>query len=212
MPLKLIHGPPNSGRAGLIRRRFVAALERDPVLVVPTVDDVFAFERELCQAGAALGGAAMTFGALFRTVATAGGVPPGAELSPAQRLRAISVAVDARRGRLGPLRRSAARPGFARAFERLLDELQGAGVDPAAVEAGAATLEGSAYLSDVADLFAGYAEARERIGRIDSHGIAREAIELLRRDGSFWASARSSSTASTTSPRTSSTWSRRWRR
>ena len=94
MPLKLIHGPPNSGRAGLVRRRFVAALERDPVLVVPTVDDVFAFERELCAEGAALGGAAMTFGALFRTVATAGGVPPGAELSPAQRLRAIEVAVD----------------------------------------------------------------------------------------------------------------------
>jgi len=186
MPLKLIHGPPNSGRAGLVRQRFVAALERDPVLVVPTVDDVFSFERELCAEGAALGGAAMTFGALFHTVATAGGVPPGAELSPAQRLRAISVAVDARLGRLGPLRRSAARPGFARAFARLLDELQAAGVEPAAVEASAATLEGSAYLSDLASLFAGYTEARERTGRIDSHGIARQAIELLRRDGSFW--------------------------
>jgi ATP-dependent helicase/DNAse subunit B len=186
MPLKLIHGPPNSGRAGLIRRRFVAALGRDPVLVVPTVDDVFAFERELCAEGAALGGAAMTFGALFRTVATAAGVPPGAGLSPAQRLRAISVAVEARLGRLGPLRRSASRPGFAGAFARLLDELQAAGLDPDAVEASAATLEGSAYLSDIATLFAGYAETRERTGRIDAHGIAREAIELLRRDGSFW--------------------------
>jgi len=186
MPLKLIHGPPNSGRAGLIRRRFAAALDRDPILVVPNVDDVFAFERELCAEGAALGGAAMTFGALFRTVATAGGVPPGAELSAAQRLRAIEVAVEARLGRLGPLRRSASRPGFARAFERLLDELQAAGVEPEAVEASAATLEGSAYLSDIANLFAGYVEVRERTGRVDAHGIAREAIELLRRDGSFW--------------------------
>ena len=186
MPLRLIHGPPNSGRAGLLRRRFAAALERDPVLVVPTVDDVFAFERELCQEGAALGGAAMTFGALFRTVATAAGVPPGAELSPSQRLRAIAVAVEARRGRLGPLRHSAARPGFARAFARLLDELQAAGVGPGEVEAGTATLEGSAYLSDVAELFAGYAETRERSGWTDAHGIAREALALLRRDGSFW--------------------------
>jgi RecB family exonuclease len=186
MPLKLIHGPPNSGRAGLIRRRFVAALDRDPVLVVPNVDDVFAFERELCAGGAALGGAAMTFGALFRTVATAGGMPPGVELSPAQRLRTVAAAVERRGERLGPLGRSASRPGFAGAFARLLDELQAAGVEPEAVEAGAATLEGSAYLSDVATLFAGYAEARDRTGRIDAHGIAREAIELLRRDDSFW--------------------------
>jgi RecB family exonuclease len=186
VPLKLIYGPPNSGRAGLVRRRFAAVLDRDPILVVPNVDDVFAFERELCEDGAVLGGSAMTFGALFRTVVTAAGSPPGAELSPAQRLRAIGLAVEKRLPRLGPLRRSASRPGFAPAFERLLDELQAAGVDPGAVEASAATLEGSAYLTDIADLFAGYAETRDRSGRVDAHGIAREAIELLRRDGSFW--------------------------
>ena len=186
MPLKLIHGPPNSGRAGVVRRRFVAALDRDPVLVVPNVDDVFAFERELCEEGAVLGGAAMTFGALFRTVATAGGVPPGAELSPAQRLRMIAVAVAERLPRLGPLRRSASRPGFPRAFALLLDELQAAAVEPAAVEASAATLEGSAYLSDIAALYGGYEEARRRSGRVDAHGIAREAIALLHRDPSFW--------------------------
>ncbi len=186
MPLNLIQGPPNSGRAGLIRRRFAAALDRDPVLVVPTVDDVYWFERELCEAGAALGGTVLTFGALFRTIATAGGVPPGAELSPAQRLQTIAVAVESRRERLGPLRRSAARPGFARAFARLLDDLQAAGLKPAAVEASAATLEGSAYLSDIAALFGAYAEVRERSGRIDAHGIAREAIGLLQADPSFW--------------------------
>jgi len=186
VPLKLIHGPPNSGRAGVVRRRFVAALDRDPVLVVPNVDDVFAFERELCEEGAVLGGAAMTFGALFRTVATAGGVPPGAELSPAQRLRMIAVAVAERLPRLGPLRRSASRPGFPRAFALLLDELQAAAVEPAAVEASAATLEGSAYLSDIAALYGGYEEARRRSGRVDAHGIAREAIALLHRDPSFW--------------------------
>jgi RecB family exonuclease len=186
VPLNLIHGPPNSGRAGLVRRRFTAALDRDPILVVPNEDDVFAFERELCEGGAVLGGSAMTFGALFRAIATAAGAPPGVELSSAQRLRAIAVAVDSSLGRLGPLRRSASRPGFAAAFERLLDELQGAGVEPAAVEASAATLEGSAYLSDIATLYAAYAAARDRIGRVDSHGIAREAIALLRRDGEFW--------------------------
>ena len=186
VPLNLIYGPPNSGRAGLIRRGFAAGLDRDPILVVPTLDDVYAFERELCEDGAVLGGAAMTFGALFRTVATAGGAPPAAELSPAQRLRAIALAVESRRRQLGPLRRSSSRPGFPRAFSRLLDELQGAGIAPRAVEASAATLEGSAYLGDIAALYSGYAETREAMRRVDAHQIARGAIELLRRDPSFW--------------------------
>ncbi|HET9153445.1 MAG TPA: hypothetical protein VFN85_04960, partial [Solirubrobacterales bacterium] len=190
MPLKLVYGPPNSGRAGIIRRDFAAALEHDPILVVPTVDDVFWFERELCaegtRGGALLGGAAMTFGGLFRTVAAAAGAPAGAELSPAQRLRAVSAAIEARRERLRPLRRSAGRPRFARALERLLGELQAAGIEPEEVEASAATLEGSAYLGDVAALYGGYEEVRRRTGRVDSHGIAREAIAQLRRDGSFW--------------------------
>jgi RecB family exonuclease len=184
--LKLIHGPPNSGKRGEVLRELRGLLDRDPVLVVPTTDDVFDFERELCGRGALLGGSAMTFGALFRTVATAAGSPPGAELSPAQRLRAIAVAIEARRERLGPLRRSAGRPRFAGALERLLDELQAAGVKPEEVEASAATLEGSAYLSDLAALYGGYEEVRRRTGRTDAHGIAREAIARLRRDGSFW--------------------------
>lgn len=186
MPLKLIHGPPNSGKRGVILREFAAALEREPVLVLPNADDVFSFERELSAGGAVLGGSAMTFGALFRTVATAAGSPPGAELTAAQRLRVVAVATAERLPRLGPLRRSAARPGFAAACERLLGELQAAGIEPQAVEASAATLEGSAYLSDVATLYAAYAAGRDRLGRIDSQAIARAAIAALRGDHSFW--------------------------
>lgn len=186
MPLKLIHGPPNSGKRGVVLRELREVLDRDPVLVVPNQDDVFDFERELCGDGSLLGGAVMTFGALFRTVAAAAGAPPGGELSAPQRLRAIAVAIGSRRDRLGPLRRSTARPRFAGPFERLLDELQAAGADPAEVEASAGTLEGSAYLSDIATLYSGYEEVRRGTGRTDAHGIAREAISRLRRDGSFW--------------------------
>ncbi len=186
MPLKLILGPPNSGKLGEVLRAFRETLDRNPILVLPTTDDVFDRERELVEGGAVLGGSVMTFGALFRTVTTAAGAPPGAELSPAQRLRTIAVAVDSRRGQLGPLRRSASRPRFAGALARLFDELQAAGVEPEEVEASAATLEGSAYLGDIAALYGGYGEVRRRSGRTDAHGIAREAIAQLRRDGSFW--------------------------
>jgi RecB family exonuclease len=187
VPLKLILGPPNSGRAGAVRRRYLGALERDPVLVLPTIDDVFAFERELCGEGAALGGTVLTFGALFGQIATVAGRPPGAVLSPAQRRRCVEVAVEELSPRLGPLRRSAGRPGFAGAFARLLDELQAAGVAPRDVEASAGTLEGSAYLADVATLFAGYEAARERSGRLDPAGVARAATALLREDPGPWA-------------------------
>jgi ATP-dependent helicase/DNAse subunit B len=186
MPLKLIHGPPNSGRAGRIRHGLVAVLERDPVLVVPTLDDVYAFEQELCANGAVLGADVMTFGGLFRAVATAGGSPPGKVLTPAQRLGAVAAAVTARRAELGPLRGSGLQSGFPLALERLLDELQGAGLEPADVEAAAGTLEGSAYLGDIAALFAGYARVREGLGTVDAHGIARDAIDLLEAGNRFW--------------------------
>jgi ATP-dependent helicase/DNAse subunit B len=186
MPLRLIHGPPNSGRAGLIRRGFSAALDREPVLVVPNRDDVFRFERELCEAGAALGGSVMTFEALAGAIATAGGAPPGLELTRAQRLRAVAVAISERHGQLGPLRHAATRPGFPLALERLLGELQEAGLDPEALGPRAETLEGSAYLTDLLTLLAAYAELRDRLGRTDSHDAVREAIVLLRRSPELW--------------------------
>src|SRR5262245_28455567 len=107
MPLTLIHGPPNSGRADLVESLFRERLDRDPVLVLPTLDDVFRFERRLCETGGALGGSAMTFADLFREVAAATGAAATEVLTPAQRLAAVSAAVAARRRRLGPLRRSA---------------------------------------------------------------------------------------------------------
>ena len=152
----------------------------------------------------------MTFGGPLPHRRHRGGAPPGAELSPAQRLRAVAVAVAARRELLGPLRRSAAGRGFAARAGAAVRRAAGGWIEPEEVEASAATLEGSAYLSDLAALFAGYEEVRRRSGRADAHGIAREAIAQLRRDGASGAAARSSSTASTTSPRTSSSWWRRW--
>ena len=186
MPLTLIQGPPNSGRAGRIQTLFREALDRDPVLVLPTRDDVYRFERLLCSSGAALGGSVLTFGDLFREVARATGAPAAGELTPAQRLAAVSAAIAARRDRLGPLRRSAARPGFAIPFERLLDELQSAGLEPGSLGSGAQTLESSAYFGDLTALFAAYAEVRDRLGLRDVHGVARGAIESLRAAPAAW--------------------------
>ena len=183
MPLNLIHGPLNSGRIGRVLARFADALERDPILVVPNMDEVFRIERELCKDRAVLGGSVMTFGELFKTVAALRDVPTTPELSSTQRLRAIAVAVAECRERLGPLRRSSEHAGFTIALKRLFDELQAAGLDPANVRAGAESLEGSAYLNDLATLFAAYEEVRSRLGRVDDHCIARDAIRLIVEEG-----------------------------
>jgi RecB family exonuclease len=186
MPLKLIQGPPNSGRADRIQDLFREALDRNPVLVLPTLDDVFRFERSLLKPGAALGGSVMTFGELFREVARCTGAPSGGELTPAQRLAAVSTGIGAAREELGPLRRFAARPGFAMPFERLLAELQSAGLEPASLGSGAQTLESSAYLGDLTRLFAAYAEVRDQLGLPDVHGIALGAVAALRAAPEDW--------------------------
>jgi ATP-dependent helicase/DNAse subunit B len=186
MSLKLIQGPPNSGRAGRLQALFREALDRDPVLVLPTRDDVYRFERLLCSEGATLGGSILTFDDLFREVARVTGAPQAEELTPAQRHAAVAAAIASRAEALGPLRRSSARPGFAIPFERLLDELQSAGLDPEALGSGAHSLESSAYLGDLTALFAAYAETRSRLGLRDTHGLARAAIESLRGAPAAW--------------------------
>ena len=88
MPLKLIIGPPNSGRTGVVLEGFRAAVSRDPVLVVPTVDDVERFEAELTREGdAVIGATVRTFDQLFGLVARATDAPAGPALSQTQRRR-----------------------------------------------------------------------------------------------------------------------------
>ncbi|MEK6277786.1 MAG: PD-(D/E)XK nuclease family protein [Actinomycetota bacterium] len=185
MALHLLHGPPNSGRRGIVRERFEAALGRDPVLAVPTVDDVFSFEQEICaKHGALLGGSVVTFGGLFGEVAKAAGEASPKPLSDAQRIRLCARAAAG--AQLGPLRDSAARPGFAAALDELIRELQGANLDPAAVAAGASTLEGSAYLTDLTELYRSYTELRDSGGHADSHTLARAAIGALKGPTDVW--------------------------
>src|SRR5918999_4821170 len=100
MSLALIVGPPNSGRAGEIRARLEAALDRDPVLVVPTFDDADRFERELCTRSpgrggrdrAVVGASIQTFGGFSEEVARATGAMLRPLLSDTQRLALVRAA------------------------------------------------------------------------------------------------------------------------
>ena len=183
MSLELIAGPPNSGRTGAVLDAFGKAAGRDPVLVVPTVDDVERFEQELAGGGEALLGASVcTFDRLFGLVARATDAPAGPALSETQRRRIAREAIA--RAELRLLAASARRPGFATALDDLIAELQAAAVDPASFRDRASPAGG--LEAEVASLYEAYAGIRDELGRHDEHSLATAATSALRANPEAW--------------------------
>jgi ATP-dependent helicase/DNAse subunit B len=186
MSISVIVGPPNSGRAGAIQARLEAALDREPVLVVPTADDAARFEVELCGSGSALLGASIhTFRRLTDEIGAATGAGLRPLLSDAQRLAVVrSVATEAELRVLGASQRQ---PGFAPAVERLIGELQAALIGPEELERAARELEDGEYESELAKLYAAYVERREGAGRDDAHSASAAVATSLRERPETWA-------------------------
>jgi ATP-dependent helicase/nuclease subunit B len=181
MGVKLIIGPPNSGRTGRTLAAFRAADARDPVLVVPTVDDVERFEEELTGTGEVVIGATVgTFGQLFGLVARATDAPTGPAVSRTQRLRLAREAAS--RAELRLLAASSRRPGFAAALDELVSELQGALVDPAALR----ERTNEAYELEIVSLYQSYLEVRDELGLHDDHSLAAKATAALRERPDAW--------------------------
>lgn len=183
MSLSVIAGPPNSGRTGAILDGFRAAVNRDPVLVVPTADDVERFEQELTSEGRALLGATVcTIDRLFSIVARALEVPARPTLTAVQRRRLASEAVT--RAELRLLHASARQPGFPTALEELISELQAAGIDPPTLAARAS--EAGPYEQELASLYRCFCEARDELGREDAHSLAAAVTAALRSQPDAW--------------------------
>lgn len=185
MSLNVIAGPSGSGRGGEVLDGFRAAIEREPVLVVPTSDDVDRLERELCAgAGGMLGGTVTSFPGLFREVGRSLGIAALDGLSPTQRVwlaRAATAATPLRR-----LSRSSRHGGFAPALEDLLTDLQSSGLDAAAFAAAAAAGDAGAYERELAALFASYESLRDERGLSDEHQLAARTTATLRSDPGAW--------------------------
>ena len=177
MALKLIIGPPNSGRTGAVLDGFRAMSGEDPVLVVPTVDVVERFEEELTRGGDAVIGATVgTFDELFALVARATDARAGPAISRTQRLRLAREAAS--RAELRILAASSRRPGFPAALEELVSELQASLVDPVAMleQAEAA----GAYEVEIALLYESYLRVSDELGLQDEHSRAAAATAATR--------------------------------
>jgi ATP-dependent helicase/nuclease subunit B len=168
VPLSLIAGPANAGKVGTLLDRYLAALERQPVLIVPNRSDVERVERELLERRPALlAGSIGTFDDVFERIAD-GGRP----ISHAQRsLLARRILAEVQLGRLAA---SARFGGFADALLQALGEVESGLLAPDQLD------------GDLAVLHAAYRAELDRLGLWDRDRIRRRAVERLRTELDAW--------------------------
>jgi ATP-dependent helicase/DNAse subunit B len=177
MPLSLIAGPANAGKVELLLDRYLAALAREPVLIVPNRSDVDRVERELlARRPALLGGSIGTFDDVFARIAADA---PGARPLVSQAQRALLVRRALAGARLNGLSASARFGGFADALLQTVGELESGLLDPE-------SLADLAELHSVAELHAAYRAELDRLELWDRDLLRRRAAERLQSDLAAW--------------------------
>jgi ATP-dependent helicase/DNAse subunit B len=176
VPLRLIAGPANAGKVGLLLGRYLDALDSrggpEPILIVPNRADVDRVERELlAKRPALLGGSIGTFDDVFER-AVEGSADVRRRLGRAERALLVRRVVGG--ADLRGYSRSAARPGFADSLERALDELEEGLLAPEAID------------GELGVLYAGYREELEGLERWDRGLLRAHAVERLRTDLDAW--------------------------
>ena len=192
MPLELVTGPANSGKAGRLLDELRARLDEEPILVVPTFRDVERSQRELSAAGAVFGARVVRFRWLFELLA--GRAAPALLAMPraSEVRRALIVEQAVRSSRLAVLRASAERPGFARAALAFFGELERARVEPErlrrALAQWAAGGPRARYSAEIAELYAAYRQGLDEAGMLDDDLFALRTLEALSREPFRWGS------------------------
>ncbi|MEA2396963.1 MAG: hypothetical protein QOK25_519, partial [Thermoleophilaceae bacterium] len=186
MPLTLVTGPANAGKAGEVLGGYRARLDQEPILVVPAFRDVQHAQRELAGQGAVFGARVVRFAWLFETVAERCGAPlsRGRRASRVQRQLVVEHAI--RSTGFEALASTAERPGFVRAASRLVAELGRSMVDPPrftqALRAWAGDGPNRARADDIASLYAAYRETLAQARLVDDELFAGTALAALRED------------------------------
>ena len=168
MPLSLLAGPANAGKVALLLERYLAALDSDPILIVPNRPDVDRAERELlARTGALVGGSIGTFDDVFERIARGNGAHRPVITSAQRTLLLGRVVVRASN-------RSARFSGFADSLGSTVAELESALLEPGELD------------GELGKLYAAYREELDRLGLWDRELERRHAAERAAGDLSAW--------------------------
>ncbi|MGA2321480.1 MAG: PD-(D/E)XK nuclease family protein [Solirubrobacteraceae bacterium] len=206
MPITLITGPANAGKARVVMDavRGHLAHGEEPLLVVPTLADADLYRRELAGEGAVMGVDVERFdGLISEAVRRAGvGMPVLAGLARERALAGIA-AREAPASAIGTGRAPGGRGadgvpgaeddagiGFVRALAAFLAELQVRRVTPGRLSGALARwadADGAgAFAGQVGRLFEAYHRTLSELGLLDEEQRAVRALDALRRSPALW--------------------------
>ncbi|HEY4279853.1 MAG TPA: PD-(D/E)XK nuclease family protein [Conexibacter sp.] len=184
MALKLITGPANAAKAGVMLNLFRSLLRRDPWLVVPTAGDVAYYEQELAESGPRNSGRIATFDGFVREVADRAGYAARV-VAPLQRERLVAEAITA--APLQQLAPIAGTRGFLHAAGAFIAELERTLITPQRLTSAVRALEQApASLGEAAAIYDRYTRALDRAGRVDRELFAWRALDALRARPQAW--------------------------
>ena len=188
MALTLVTGPANAAKAGAVLGPLRERLGEEPILVVPSFQDVEHSRRELAETGATFGAQVVRLSHLSRLIARR----TGYRARVASELQQQLVVQDAvRRARFDVLSESAGRPGFARAALGFIAELERSMVEPQRLTTALRSWAGDGprapYAEEIAELYRRYREGLDAAGLVDDDLFAWGALAALRAQPSAWA-------------------------
>lgn len=183
MPLTLITGPANAGKAEVVLAavRRLQAHGHEPLLVVPSRLDVEHYLRELAGGGVLMGARVERFDGLIAEIVRRSGARD-APLGAIARERVLS-ALAARGGAPTP-------PGLVRALGELFAELQVRRVTPGrllhALSAWREADGAAVSHPELGALYSAYHATLQRIGRVDAEQRAGSALDAVRERPALW--------------------------
>ncbi len=181
MPITLVTGPANAGKAQVVMEavRLHLARGQDPLLVVPTRTDAHHYMRELAGEGVAMGARVERFSGLIEEAARRAGTraPLLGGVARERILEALA----------GP---GGSQPGLVRSLGELVGELQQRRVGPArlirALADWAAADGPQAAHPELGRIYGDYEALLDRLGRTDPERQAARAMDALRLRPALW--------------------------